>query len=103
MSTIFVTGGSRPGTTMMSRELDKNSLVFTFSEFHFFEQLCESDKLNNKLAYDEALALCDRLLGIQYDGFLQYKQKGKYYDEAKKIIDANDESKNTPITIFQEV
>lgn len=84
---VFVTGSSRSGTTLMSRILNQHSSIFSFNELHYFEQLCSSPKLNVSISKDEALLLADRLLGIQKEGFLKYKNKGNYNEEAKKILE----------------
>jgi len=100
MSIIFVTGSSRSGTTMMSRVLNNNPVVFSFNELHFFEQLCEPAKLNVAISYDEALNLCDRLVGIQNDGFLVYKKRGKYNDNAKAILKSITDANYTPVKVY---
>jgi len=101
MKTIFVTGSSRSGTTMMSRILNNHSLIFTFNELHFFEQLCETSKLTEIVGYNDALKLCDKLFGIQEDGYLLYKNKKKYINTAEHIVKAIPDNQRTPIKIFQ--
>jgi hypothetical protein len=101
MKTIFVTGSSRSGTTMMSRILNNHSLIFTFNELHFFEQLCEPSKLTEIISYNDAVKLCDKLIGVQEDGYLLYKNKKKYFDSAEQIVKAIPENERTPIKIFQ--
>ena len=101
MKTIFVTGSSRSGTTMMSRILNNHSLIFTFNELHFFEQLCETSKLAIITGYNDAVKLCDKLIGIQEDGYLLYKNKKRYLNTAEQIVKAIPENERTPIKIFQ--
>src|SRR4051812_11695773 len=101
MKTIFVTGSSRSGTTMMGRILNNHSLIFTFNELHFFEQLCETSKLTEVVSYNDAVKLCDKLLGVQEDGYLHYKNKKKYFNKAKHIVESIPENQRTPIKIFQ--
>jgi len=101
MKTIFVTGSSRSGTTMMSRILNNHSLIFTFNELHFFEQLCETSKLAKVVSFKDAVKLCDKLIGVQADGYLLYKNKQKYVNIAENIVKAIPENERTPIKIFQ--
>lgn len=96
---FFVTGSSRSGTTMMSRILGNHSTIFSFNELHFFEQLCQGDNLDKSFNHFEALALADRLIGIQKDGFLHYGEVGKYTNEAKQIVQQTSELK--PVNIYQ--
>ena len=87
MRMIFVVGSSRSGTTMLSRILAKHSSVFTFGELHFFEQLCDTDRLDNSISRKSAIDLADRLVGIQEEGYLHYSGGLKFLDAAEEIVE----------------
>lgn len=46
---VFVTGASRSGTSMLSRMLGNHSHVLSFSELHFFGDLCSTSRATSPL------------------------------------------------------
>lgn len=67
---IFIVGSSRSGTTMMSRVLNNNKLVFTFKELHFFSQLY-SNRNHDILEYGASINILSQLLSRQKDGIFR--------------------------------
>lgn len=97
---IFITGNSRSGTTMLGHILNKNKYIFTFNELHFFEQLFESAKLKVPLSEQEGIALLDKLVGIQEEGFLLYSGNIQYKGKATSLY-MTINSEKTPANLFK--
>ncbi|GAB4529417.1 MAG: sulfotransferase [Pleurocapsa sp.] len=83
---IFVVGNSRSGTTLMGSILGRNPEVFTFEELHFFGTLWTQSDRDKKLDREEAEALAARLLAIQDEDFISYKNPELFASEAQQIV-----------------
>lgn len=87
---IFVIGNSRSGTTMMGRILGNHSLINTFPELHFFEQLWSPSEGGISISIDNAKILFAKLLCIGRDGYLTgCSQYTRYIPEADEQIKSN--------------
>lgn len=82
-SSIFITGNSRSGTTMMAKIFGKNPLIFMFYELHFFEQLWYPSEDVKEIGIEEAIDLFSNLISLQRQGFLAERNPKQFYNEAK--------------------
>jgi hypothetical protein len=82
---IFVVGGSRSGTTMMGRILNRQSRVFTFHEIHFFENLW-SGITEKHLKSSDAQRLLARLLAVQRHGYLSARDPAVFHAESVRLL-----------------
>lgn len=85
---IFVVGNSRSGTTMMSHILGLNKDVYTFQELHFFEQMVSPNRLSQIISKDEVIAIFNRLIAIEVEGFYKQGNIGIYTEESITIFDS---------------
>jgi len=84
----FIVGNSRSGTTMMMRIINNHPQLHALSELHFFEQLWSPADQNKALTREAAEKLADRLLHVSREGYLTRYQPGKYMQEARELITA---------------
>jgi len=98
---IFVVGNSRSGTTLMARILESQGSVFFLREFHFFEQLWTSRDRNRVLSRKEAEQLVDLFFGLQYEGYLARKMRGRHADESRRFIDEHLAGNSTAHQIYR--
>ncbi|MEA5510555.1 sulfotransferase [Crocosphaera sp. UHCC 0190] len=84
---FFVVGNSRSGTTLMARILGNHSLVFTFEELHFFEELWSTDQKFTIVSQSQALKIMARLLTIQRQGYLTQGNPTDFLEEAQSILE----------------
>lgn len=56
-ATVFVSGASRSGTTMLSRMLGQHSTIMGTKETHFFGEMCAINNLLDKRTDDELVEL----------------------------------------------
>ncbi len=98
---IFVVGNSRSGTTMLGRVLGKHTDVFTFGEIHFFEQMASAQDVAERPDWDEdrAIALLERLITSERDGFFEAVTPGKYDKDARALID--EAGTRDPVALYQ--
>lgn len=87
---IFIVGNSRSGTTMLGRILGMHSLVHTFGELHFFEQLVETKDLepNVRWNHNRLLQLAETLLTRSRKGFFATVKPGEFRNDAESLIGA---------------
>ena len=85
-SAIFITGNSRTGTSMVSKILGKNKLIYGFKELHFFEQLWYPGKNADKLTKEEAIELFSELISLQRQGSYANRTPKKFYEEARNYF-----------------
>lgn len=86
VSTIFIVGSSRSGTTMTSRMLNKHTNIFTFNELHFYEQLWREQDQTKILNQQQAIELLNILFSTQRDGYFLKTADTKYSIESEEII-----------------
>lgn len=82
--TIFITGNSRSGTTMLMRIFDRHPLVKTINESHFLEKYWQPSDAARKLGRTEAAELLTRLVSTQRDGF--FAAKNPVYAEECRML-----------------
>ncbi len=97
---IFITGNSRSGTTLMGKILNNHHSIFTFNELHFFEQIWSPEEAGKKINKQDAVNLFCRLLAIQHEGYLLYKNINKYKEESERYISELSPSSYTVLDIF---
>jgi hypothetical protein len=83
---IFVTGNSRSGTTMMGRVLNNHTLIHTFQELHFFDEMVSEADLDKGLNSEMATELFSRLLSVEREGYFGSRNIEKYKDESSKVL-----------------
>jgi len=79
---IFITGNSRSGTTMMSRILGNHADVFSFQELHFFDEQFQGKRVTK----ESAIKLYAKLCAIQRNGYFGNHTITPFYEEAKQSI-----------------
>jgi omega-hydroxy-beta-dihydromenaquinone-9 sulfotransferase len=99
-SSIFITGNSRSGTTMMAKILGLNSQVFMFYELHFFEQLWYPTEPVTEITKEEAVNLFCKLISLQRQGFLTERDPDQFKDEAQAYFNSCALSKCTFPSVF---
>lgn len=89
---IFVVGNSRSGTTMMGRMFARNSVVHTFGELHFFEQMVDATTVTHLPEWpdEKRLTMLERLLTSSREGLFSPVTSGRYHDDAQAILAATD-------------
>lgn len=98
---IFIVGNSRSGTTMLGRILGNNSNIYTFGELHFFEQMIDVQRLSERQVSDkELIALLERLFTTAREGFFKRVIRGKYRDEAEKILKMTPSENRNYLSIY---
>jgi hypothetical protein len=97
---IFITGNSRSGTTMLAKILGKNSLIFMFYELHFFEQLWYPQKNIKKITREEGINLFSELISLQREGFLAERNPKQFCAEATAFFDLNATNAITAPDVF---
>ncbi len=65
---IFVTGASRSGTTMMSRVLGNHSKILALNELHYFGDLVDPYKEGGILGAEDSIGLAANLIARQEKG-----------------------------------
>lgn len=98
---IFVVGNSRSGTTMMGRVLGQHSDVHTFGELHFFEQQASARDIAERPEWDQerAIALLERLITTERDGFFEAVQTGRYREDALAMIESA--GRRDPVALYE--
>ncbi|MEI7803527.1 MAG: sulfotransferase, partial [Bacteroidota bacterium] len=86
MNGIYIVGNARSGTTMMGRILNNHSLIHTFTEIHFFEQLWSGKESNKVLSVYDGMQLCALLLNIAREGYFSKRHVNDFISDAEKII-----------------
>jgi hypothetical protein len=81
-SAVFITGNSRTGTSMISKILGNNELIYGFKELHFFEQLWYPEKNAKQLTKEQAIKLFAELISLQRQGFYANRTPEKFQEEA---------------------
>lgn len=100
---IYIVGNSRSGTTMLSRILGLNNKVYTFQELHFFEQMVSIDKMTSSISRKKSVAILNKLIAIEVEGFYEQKDLSVYSDESEEILDSLSLKGNKfrPIDIYE--
>ena len=98
---IFIVGNSRSGTTLMGIILGLNSVVFTFEELHFFEQLWSLEERNKFLSQQQAEILAARLFAIQKDGIFEAKNPQEFAEEAERLVQVINKDDITGADVFE--
>lgn len=88
-SAVFITGNSRTGTSMVSKILDNNELIYGFKELHFFEQLWYPEKNASRLTKEQAIKLFAELISLQREGFYANRTPEKFHEEARNYFQSN--------------
>jgi hypothetical protein len=88
-SAVFITGNSRTGTSMVSKILGNNELIYGFKELHFFEQLWYPEKKAGGLTKEDAVKLFAELISLQRQGFYANRTPEKFYEEADNYFQSN--------------
>ena len=101
MTSIFIVGNSRSGTTMMGRIVGKHPQVFSFHELHFFGELWTPQEQQTPMKPEESAQLMARLLCIQRDGYLTQGDPQVFLAEAQAIVQDLPPEKRNPATIFE--
>lgn len=100
--TIFITGNSRSGTTMMMRIMDNHSQVHSINEPHFFEKMWTPADQDKQVSTEEAEQLLLKLIVGQREGFFAAveKYRTKYLSEVKQIVNQHLQ-KATRLQVYQ--
>jgi len=98
---IFVVGNSRSGTTMMSRILGNNSLVFSFKELHFFGELWASKDKDKKIDFQSAVFMFSRLLCVQEKGYFFKSYWREFSSVAKQALNGVWQEGWTAIDVYK--
>jgi hypothetical protein len=101
-SSIFITGNSRSGTTMMAKILGKNPMIYMFYELHFFEQLWYPTKNVEEISTEEAIDLFCNLISLQREGFLADRNPKQFFTEATAYFELKAEKSLTPPSVFMD-
>lgn len=101
-SSIFITGNSRSGTTMMAKILGKNPLIYMFYELHFFEQLWYPTENIQEISKEEAINLFCRLISLQREGFLADRNPKQFYKEACAHFELKEQKDFTAPSVFMD-
>jgi omega-hydroxy-beta-dihydromenaquinone-9 sulfotransferase len=88
-SAVFITGNSRTGTSMVSKILGNNELIYGFKELHFFEQLWYPEKNAGRLTKEQAVKLFAELISLQRQGFYANRTPEKFYEEARNYFQSS--------------
>ena len=98
---IFIVGNSRSGTTLAARLLGKHSQIHAFREIHFFEQQVNSEAIRQRPPWPEQrrLELVERLLTTARDGYFSKTIRGKYRDDAIRILKST--TKSDPVSAYE--
>ncbi|HYJ63141.1 MAG TPA: sulfotransferase, partial [Parafilimonas sp.] len=99
-SAIFITGNSRTGTSMVSKILGNNELIYGFKELHFFEQLWYPEKNVNRLTKEQAIKLFTELISLQRQGFYANRTPEKFHEEANNFFQSSVYETITPPLVF---
>ena len=99
-SSIFITGNSRSGTTMMAKILGRNPSVFMFYELHFFEQLWYPSKKIEDIGKEQAINLFAELISLQREGFLSNRNPLQFKEEANAYLNSSHSKKFTAPSVF---
>jgi len=99
-SAIFITGNSRTGTSMVSKILGKNELIYGFKELHFFEQLWYPEKNPDRLTKEQGIKLFAELISLQRQGSYADRTPEKFYEEAGNYFHPNDNDAVTAPFVF---
>lgn len=97
---IFITGNSRSGTTMLSKILGRSPLVFSFHELHFFEQLWYPEDNIPPLSKEHGIVMFSNLISLQREGFLAVRNPRQFHAEASEFFESNEINSITPPAIF---
>lgn len=75
---------------MMGRVLGQHSSIHTFGELHFFEQQASTRDIAERPEWDHdrAIALLERLITTERDGFFEAVDVGRYRADAEAMIEA---------------
>jgi hypothetical protein len=101
-SSIFITGNSRSGTTMMAKILGRNPLVYMFYELHFFEQLWYPTEEINEITRAQAVNLFCELISLQREGFFVERNPNQFKDEVNAYFNLNPLQKFTSPSVFMQ-
>lgn len=83
---IFIVGNSRSGTTLMARILGTSPYIYALNELHFFEQLWTETNEKKNLSRSDAENLGAKLIAIQRERYLYYKNPAKYLAESRSML-----------------
>lgn len=84
--TLFITGNSRSGTTMMSRILGNHEAVFSFQELHFFDEQVPGGDPDAILSTEAATNLYAKLCSIQRNGYFGDHKVEPFWKEANAAV-----------------
>jgi omega-hydroxy-beta-dihydromenaquinone-9 sulfotransferase len=82
---IFITGNSRSGTTMMSRIMGNHPDIFTFQELHFFDEILPPSNFDTTISKTNAVKLTAGLMAIQRNGYFGSKNIEPFVEEATHL------------------
>lgn len=73
---------------MLGRVLGQNTMIHTFGELHFFENMVDAKTIRERPIWssDQGMQLLERLLTSAREGFFAKLQLGKFTTEAKSIM-----------------
>jgi hypothetical protein len=101
-TSIFITGNSRSGTTMMAKILGRNPLVHMFYELHFFEQLWFPTKEITEITREQAVNLFCELISLQREGFFVERNPHQFKDEVNAYFNLNPLQKFKAPSVFMQ-
>jgi hypothetical protein len=101
-SAIFIVGNSRSGTSMVSKILGNNPLIFGFNELHFFEQLWYPDKAIKETTREGGINLFCELISLQREGFFAERNPKQFYQEANKYFEINPKNSLAAPQVFMD-
>jgi hypothetical protein len=94
---IFIVGNSRSGTTLLAEILGLHSMIFSFRELHFFEELYDPTN-SRRLENREAINLVSRLICHQEDGYYARSAAGQYEPHARTLL--NQWTSRDPLALY---